>query len=119
MVERQLRRRGISDERVLRAMAEVPRELFVGAAQAREVGAQRLDLVLQVQQAAPQRGVFLVRAPQVFGHALALLLHALAQLQDGTAGLVVLEQGRLRGSGEERSGGQGRCEHGTVDGFHR
>ena len=29
MVERQLRRRGISDERVLGAMAEVPRELFV------------------------------------------------------------------------------------------
>jgi protein-L-isoaspartate(D-aspartate) O-methyltransferase len=29
MVERQLRRRGISDERVLRAMEEVPRELFV------------------------------------------------------------------------------------------
>src|ERR687894_3194770 len=29
MVERQLRRRGIHDERVLRAMAEVPRELFV------------------------------------------------------------------------------------------
>jgi protein-L-isoaspartate(D-aspartate) O-methyltransferase len=29
MVERQLRRRGISDERVLAAMAEVPRELFV------------------------------------------------------------------------------------------
>jgi protein-L-isoaspartate(D-aspartate) O-methyltransferase len=29
MVERQLRRRGIEDERVLRAMAEVPRELFV------------------------------------------------------------------------------------------
>jgi protein-L-isoaspartate(D-aspartate) O-methyltransferase len=31
MVERQLRRRGISDERVLRAMDEVPRELFVPA----------------------------------------------------------------------------------------
>jgi protein-L-isoaspartate(D-aspartate) O-methyltransferase len=30
MVERQLRRRGISDERVLAAMAEVPRERFVG-----------------------------------------------------------------------------------------
>ncbi len=30
MVERQLRRRGISDEGVLAAMAEVPRELFVG-----------------------------------------------------------------------------------------
>jgi protein-L-isoaspartate(D-aspartate) O-methyltransferase len=30
MVERQLRRRGITDERVLRAMARVPRELFVG-----------------------------------------------------------------------------------------
>src|SRR6478672_666960 len=29
MVERQLRRRGISDERVLRAMAAVPREHFV------------------------------------------------------------------------------------------
>jgi protein-L-isoaspartate(D-aspartate) O-methyltransferase len=29
MVERQLRRRGISDERVLAAMGEVPRELFV------------------------------------------------------------------------------------------
>ena len=29
MVERQLRRRGIADERVLRAMGEVPRELFV------------------------------------------------------------------------------------------
>jgi protein-L-isoaspartate(D-aspartate) O-methyltransferase len=29
MVDRQLRRRGIHDERVLRAMAEVPRELFV------------------------------------------------------------------------------------------
>jgi protein-L-isoaspartate(D-aspartate) O-methyltransferase len=29
MVERQLRRRGIGDERVLRAMARVPRELFV------------------------------------------------------------------------------------------
>jgi protein-L-isoaspartate(D-aspartate) O-methyltransferase len=29
MVERQLRRRGIADERVLRAMAEVPREAFV------------------------------------------------------------------------------------------
>jgi protein-L-isoaspartate(D-aspartate) O-methyltransferase len=29
MVEHQLRRRGISDERVLRAMAKVPRELFV------------------------------------------------------------------------------------------
>jgi protein-L-isoaspartate(D-aspartate) O-methyltransferase len=30
MVERQLRRRGIGDERVLTAMAEVPRERFVG-----------------------------------------------------------------------------------------
>jgi protein-L-isoaspartate(D-aspartate) O-methyltransferase len=29
MVERQLRRRGIGDERVLAAMAEIPRELFV------------------------------------------------------------------------------------------
>jgi protein-L-isoaspartate(D-aspartate) O-methyltransferase len=31
MVERQLRRRGIGDERVLAAMAEVPRELFLPA----------------------------------------------------------------------------------------
>jgi protein-L-isoaspartate O-methyltransferase len=29
MVERQLRRRGIHDERVLSAMSEVPRERFV------------------------------------------------------------------------------------------
>jgi protein-L-isoaspartate(D-aspartate) O-methyltransferase len=33
MVERQLRRRGIADERVLAAMGEVPREEFVPAAQ--------------------------------------------------------------------------------------
>jgi protein-L-isoaspartate(D-aspartate) O-methyltransferase len=33
MVERQLRRRGIEDERVLRAMAEVPRERFVPEAE--------------------------------------------------------------------------------------
>src|SRR5829696_8855042 len=31
MVERQLRRRGIHDERVLAAMAEIPRELFLPA----------------------------------------------------------------------------------------
>jgi protein-L-isoaspartate(D-aspartate) O-methyltransferase len=35
MVERQLRRRGIHDERVLTAMAEVPRELFLPKAQRR------------------------------------------------------------------------------------
>jgi protein-L-isoaspartate(D-aspartate) O-methyltransferase len=35
MVERQLRRRGIHDERVLAAMAEVPRELFLPADQRR------------------------------------------------------------------------------------
>ena len=35
MVERQLRRRGISDERVLQAMEEVPRERFVPPAQRR------------------------------------------------------------------------------------
>jgi protein-L-isoaspartate(D-aspartate) O-methyltransferase len=35
MVERQLRRRGISDERVLAAMAEVPRERFVSEDQRR------------------------------------------------------------------------------------
>jgi protein-L-isoaspartate(D-aspartate) O-methyltransferase len=35
MVERQLRRRGIHDERVLAAMGEVPRELFVPESQRR------------------------------------------------------------------------------------
>ncbi len=35
MVERQLRRRGISDERVLAAMGKVPRELFVPESQRR------------------------------------------------------------------------------------
>jgi protein-L-isoaspartate(D-aspartate) O-methyltransferase len=45
MVERQLRRRGIEDERVLAAMAEVPRELFVPAelrSQAYRDGALRI-----------------------------------------------------------------------------
>jgi protein-L-isoaspartate(D-aspartate) O-methyltransferase len=36
MVERQLRRRGIHDDRVLAAMAELPRELFVPEAQRRD-----------------------------------------------------------------------------------
>ena len=36
MVDTQLRRRGIADERVLAAMAEVPRELFVPAARRRQ-----------------------------------------------------------------------------------
>jgi len=36
MVERQLRRRGIADERVLEAMARVPRELFVPAGAVRD-----------------------------------------------------------------------------------
>src|SRR5687768_6548482 len=35
MVERQLRRRGITDERVLNVMAHVPRELFVGGLERR------------------------------------------------------------------------------------
>src|SRR5918996_518572 len=35
MVERQLRRRGIEDERVLAAMAEIPRDLFVPEAERR------------------------------------------------------------------------------------
>lgn len=35
MIERQLRRRGISDERVLEAMGEIPRERFVSEAQRR------------------------------------------------------------------------------------
>ncbi|MEA2418115.1 MAG: protein-L-isoaspartate(D-aspartate) O-methyltransferase [Thermoleophilaceae bacterium] len=46
MVERQLRRRGIHDERVLAAMAEVPRELFVPADQRRRAyrdGALRIS----------------------------------------------------------------------------
>ena len=38
MVERQLRRRGIADEAVLRAMTEVPRERFVPAEVRRQYG---------------------------------------------------------------------------------
>ena len=41
MVERQLRRRGITDERVLEAMAEVPRELFVPLRRRRRAYADR------------------------------------------------------------------------------
>ena len=46
MVERQLRRRGIHDERVLAAMASVPRELFLPGDQRRRAyrdGAVRID----------------------------------------------------------------------------
>jgi protein-L-isoaspartate(D-aspartate) O-methyltransferase len=46
MVERQLRRRGIHDERVLAAMASVPRELFLPESQRRRAyrdGAVRID----------------------------------------------------------------------------
>src|SRR3954451_16880004 len=46
MVERQLRRRGIHDERVLAAMEEVPRELFLPEDQRRRAyrdGAVRID----------------------------------------------------------------------------
>jgi protein-L-isoaspartate(D-aspartate) O-methyltransferase len=46
MVERQLRRRGIEDERVLKAMGEVPRERFVPEEQRRAAyrdGALRID----------------------------------------------------------------------------
>ena len=37
MVERQLRRRGIDDERVLEAMGAVPRELFLPGDQRRRI----------------------------------------------------------------------------------
>src|ERR671915_257714 len=46
MVERQLRRRGITDERVLEAMAQVPRERFVPEGERRRAyrdGALRID----------------------------------------------------------------------------
>ena len=62
MVERQLRRRGIYDERVLGAMLEVPRELFVPAELRREVGANhqregehRQQHVHGLSYAAPRR----------------------------------------------------------------
>lgn len=45
MVDRQLRRRGIGDERVLAAMAEVPREQFVPAA---ELGRAYADSALPI-----------------------------------------------------------------------
>lgn len=47
MVERQLRRRGIDDERVLQAMAEVPREEFVAE---RDRGAAYRDAALGIEE---------------------------------------------------------------------
>jgi hypothetical protein len=41
------------------------------------------------------------------------------QVEDGAAGLVVLEQRRLRGGGEQGRGGERRGQRGTLDGFHR
>ena len=60
MVERQLRRRGIHDERVLAAMNEVPRELFLPKAQRRRAyrdGAVRIGLgrILRVVGTGPPR----------------------------------------------------------------
>ena len=53
MVERQLRRRGIEDERVLAAMAAVPRELFVPEAERRHAyrdGALRIGAGQTISQ---------------------------------------------------------------------
>ena len=54
MVERQLRRRGIEDERVLAAMAEVPRERFVPEDLRRRAyrdGAPEADVLVRSTQA--------------------------------------------------------------------
>jgi len=68
------------------------RELFVLASHTRQFATHLLDLVLQVQHAAPQLGVLVVLP------LLALQAHgfdALAQVEDGASRLIVLEQSSL------------------------
>ncbi|MNN87364.1 hypothetical protein D3C81_2049090 [compost metagenome] len=80
-------------------------QLLVLPAQPGLVLAQCLDLRLQLEQAAPQLG-------RVFAGALIRLLHgvhALAQLENGTARLVVTEQRGMAAEGRGAGQGQQRC----------
>ncbi|MNQ39271.1 hypothetical protein D3C85_528750 [compost metagenome] len=87
--------------------AQRARELLVLAGHACQFAAHLLDLALQVEQAATQLAVFVGQA------LVGLLAHgfdALAQVEDGAARLVVLEQRRLRaGRRAEQGGGEGRA----------
>ena len=78
-------------------------DLLALAAEARHIGAQQLDLVLQVEQAAPHLGVFFGAAAQQFVLAvqqplqthigrLARGFDALAQIENRLARLLVVEQ---------------------------
>jgi hypothetical protein len=102
-------------------LGDVAGELLVGAAQARQFASQRLDLVLQVQQAAAQLFVFAGGAAEVLGlpvGELPLRLDALAQLEDGAARLVVLEQRGM--AGQRRQQGCAQEQRGErVRGPHR
>jgi hypothetical protein len=97
-------------------VGEVARQLFVlpRSAPGRRAA---LDLVLQVQQAAAQLSVLVggaSRCSSAVAWRTALLLHALAQVEDGAARLVVLEQRRLRGAGEQQGGARQRHAAGRV-----
>jgi len=80
--------------------------LFVLPTQSRDFAAQLLDLVRQVQQAAPRGRVVLARVIGRCLGGLAVGVYLLAQLDDGLAGLIVTKQGMgLQGP----QGGQGQC----------
>jgi hypothetical protein len=85
--------------------AQRARELLVLAGHARQVAPHLLDLVLQIEQAAAQLAVF-VGQPLV--GLLAHGLDTLAQIENGLAGLVILEQCGLRSHRDAQQGGSQR-----------
>ncbi len=92
-------------------VGQVAQQLLVLAVQARDLAAQGFDLGLQIQQAAAQLRRFLALGFGIAVGGLALGFGALAQLEDGAAGLVVLEQRRGRaGTGGQAQHGQRRAD---------
>src|SRR5450830_860336 len=90
-------------------VGDVARELLVLPAQAGLLGAQGLDLGLQIQQAATQLAQVFSRPRGLLSLALGLAVHLLAQLDDGATGLIVTKQRSLAGLRNQGRTGQGRA----------
>src|SRR5450830_161510 len=90
-------------------VGDVARELLVLPAQAGLLGAQGLDLGLQIQQAATQLAQVFSRPRGLLSLALGLAVHLLAQLDDGATGLIVTKQRSLAGLRNQGRTGQGHA----------
>mmetsp|Transcript_53689 Transcript_53689/g.126343 ORF Transcript_53689/g.126343 Transcript_53689/m.126343 type:complete len:324 (-) Transcript_53689:290-1261(-) len=116
---------GINGLRLIGQLAlgvgQVTRELLVGATQLGDLGAQRVDLRVQVQHAAPQRlDLILDQRVELLGTLVGEVfigLHLATQLEDGLAGLVVLEQPGTRRLGQGHARGE-RHERQTQNAHH-